>query len=108
MKAVRFLEEALEEFLDQVAYYEDREIGLGERRIGDDQRQRRGRHQDNPARRLLMQKGAERRPHGAERRGGFALGHRATLSPRRTKTSGIGPRRPRADPAPTPHGRKYA
>ena len=31
MKAVRFLEEALEEFLDQVAYYEDREIGLGER-----------------------------------------------------------------------------
>ena len=31
MKAVRFLEEALEEFLDQVAYYEDREKGLGER-----------------------------------------------------------------------------
>lgn len=31
MKAVRFLEEALEEFLDQVAYYEKREKGLGER-----------------------------------------------------------------------------
>ena len=31
MKAVRFLGEALEDFLDQVAYYEDREIGLGER-----------------------------------------------------------------------------
>ena len=31
MKAVRFLEEALEEFLDQVAYYEEREKGLGER-----------------------------------------------------------------------------
>ena len=31
MKAVRFLEEALKEFLDQVAYYEEREKGLGER-----------------------------------------------------------------------------
>ena len=31
MKAVRFLEEALEEFLDQVAYYEKLEKGLGER-----------------------------------------------------------------------------
>ena len=31
MKEVRFLEEALEEFLEQVAYYEEREKGLGER-----------------------------------------------------------------------------
>jgi plasmid stabilization system protein ParE len=31
VKEVRFLEEALEEFLDQVAYYEERERGLGER-----------------------------------------------------------------------------
>ena len=31
MKEVRFLEEALEEFLEQVAYYEGREKGLGER-----------------------------------------------------------------------------
>ena len=31
MKEVRFLEEALEEFLDQVAYYEERKKGLGER-----------------------------------------------------------------------------
>lgn len=31
MKDVRFLDEALEEFLDQVAYYEERERGLGER-----------------------------------------------------------------------------
>ena len=31
MKAVRFLEEALEEFLEQVAFYEEREKGLGER-----------------------------------------------------------------------------
>ena len=31
MKPVRFLEEALEEFLDQVRYYEDRQKGLGER-----------------------------------------------------------------------------
>lgn len=31
MKDVRFLEEALEEFLDQVAYYEERKKGLGER-----------------------------------------------------------------------------
>ena len=31
MKDVRFLEEALEEFLDQVAYYEERKNGLGER-----------------------------------------------------------------------------
>jgi plasmid stabilization system protein ParE len=31
VKEVRFLEEALEEFLEQVAYYEEREKGLGER-----------------------------------------------------------------------------
>ena len=31
MKPVRFLEEAQQEFLDQVSYYEEREIGLGER-----------------------------------------------------------------------------
>ena len=31
MKEVRFLDEALEEFLDQVAYYEERKRGLGER-----------------------------------------------------------------------------
>jgi toxin ParE1/3/4 len=31
VKEVRFLEEALEEFLEQVAYYEGREKGLGER-----------------------------------------------------------------------------
>ena len=31
MKEVRFLEEALEEFLEQVAFYEGREKGLGER-----------------------------------------------------------------------------
>ena len=31
MKPVRFLEEAQEEFLEQVAYYEEREKGLGER-----------------------------------------------------------------------------
>ena len=31
MKAVRFLEEALEEFLEQVAFYEEREKGLGKR-----------------------------------------------------------------------------
>lgn len=31
MKAVRFLEEAQQEFLEQVVYYEEREKGLGER-----------------------------------------------------------------------------
>ena len=31
MKPVRFLDEALEEFLEQVAFYEEREKGLGER-----------------------------------------------------------------------------
>lgn len=31
MKAVRFLEEAREEFLEQVAFYEERKHGLGER-----------------------------------------------------------------------------
>ena len=31
MKPVRFVEEALEEFLDQVRYYKDRQKGLGER-----------------------------------------------------------------------------
>ncbi len=31
MKPVRFLEAAQEEFLEQVAYYEEREKGLGER-----------------------------------------------------------------------------
>jgi len=31
VKAVRFLEEAQQEFLDQVVYYEEREKGLGER-----------------------------------------------------------------------------
>lgn len=31
MKPVRFLEEAQDEFLEQVAYYEEREKGLGER-----------------------------------------------------------------------------
>ena len=31
MKSVRFLEEALDEFLEQVSFYEEREKGLGER-----------------------------------------------------------------------------
>jgi hypothetical protein len=31
VKAVRFLEEAQQEFLEQVGYYEEREKGLGER-----------------------------------------------------------------------------
>ena len=31
MKPVRFLEEALDEFLEQVRFYEEREKGLGER-----------------------------------------------------------------------------
>jgi plasmid stabilization system protein ParE len=31
VKPVRFLEEAQEEFLEQVAYYEEREKGLGDR-----------------------------------------------------------------------------
>ena len=31
VKPVRFLEEAQEEFLEQVAYYKEREKGLGER-----------------------------------------------------------------------------
>jgi hypothetical protein len=31
VKTVRFLDEANEEFLEQVAYYEEREKGLGER-----------------------------------------------------------------------------
>ena len=31
MKPVRFVEEAQQEFLDQVSYYEERERGLGER-----------------------------------------------------------------------------
>jgi toxin ParE1/3/4 len=31
VKTVRFLDEANEEFLEQVVYYEDRERGLGER-----------------------------------------------------------------------------
>ena len=31
VKPVRFLEEQQEEFLEQVAYYEEREKGLGER-----------------------------------------------------------------------------
>jgi plasmid stabilization system protein ParE len=31
VKPVRFLEEAQDEFLEQVAYYEEREKGLGER-----------------------------------------------------------------------------
>ena len=31
MKAVRFLEEAQDEFLEQISFYEEREKGLGER-----------------------------------------------------------------------------
>jgi toxin ParE1/3/4 len=31
VKSVRFLEEALDEFLEQVSFYEEREKGLGER-----------------------------------------------------------------------------
>jgi hypothetical protein len=31
VKAVRFLEDAQQEFLEQVVYYEEREKGLGER-----------------------------------------------------------------------------
>ena len=31
MKSVRFLEEAFDEFLEQVSFYEEREKGLGER-----------------------------------------------------------------------------